>query len=409
MTKIELGWNSQEALDIYNMKQQVKNFEPKLLRSNITDANKETILKLIKRRTNDGLTPGRIRQYYRTFIWVAERIKKNLVVLTLEDVREIVHLINNKCRSEYTRVEMLCTFKKGMQIIKGYPKPESPHIRYPQELAWISTSPDRRKISRPSWDDLVQEKELYKDVIRFACNSRDKLLLVMLRESGARIGSIATARIGDLVFRNQGFVLRAKRDKTGPIDIPFYIATPYLNDWLNDHPHGDNKRAPLFVCLTRHRGQLLTYSGIQDAIRSICKRSGFTKKLNPHHLRHSDATILGLYMPTSLMEKRYNWSSGSPMPSYYQHVSGKQVDIAMRKLRGLEADELPRPMKAPLCKKCNIIAYIHSMRCPHCGQIVKIEEMDEERKKQEPVKVSEDAVRTLAKLLTQVMQKHEVE
>ena len=63
------------------------------------------------------------------------------------------------------------------------------------------------------------------------------------------------------------------------------------------------------------------------------------------------------------------------MPGHYQHVSGRQVDVAMRKLRGLGADELPKPMTAPFCEKCKVIAKIHTMRCPSCRKQVKMQEM----------------------------------
>ena len=51
----------------------------------------------------------------------------------------------------------------------------------------------------------------------------------------------------------------------------------------------------------------------------------------------------------------------------------------MRKLRGLSHEELPKPMEVPICKRCNIIAKIHTMRCPKCGGIVKMNEVEKEK------------------------------
>lgn len=364
-------------LDIHDVRQKMARALSGLQKEDILQENKKILRDFVEHRRSEGISISTLYSHYSCLLWVSRFITRPFDQLNEKDVRKIVGRINEHCRSEHHRVHKLVLLKKGLQIIKGYPKPKAPHIRYPPEIAWINTSLNRTKISRPSWDDLITEEEIYRQVIRHAHNSRDKLLLVMLRESGARIGSIANAKIGDVVFRDFGFILRARKDKTGPIDIPFYIATPYMIDWLEDHPCGGDADAPLFVRRRKGYAQL-KYMGIYSALQAIFRRAGLNKRFNPHHFRHSDASIMGLYLPTSLMEQKYNWCAGSSMPSVYQHVSGKQVDVAMRRLRGLSADELPKPMTAPFCKKCKVIVKIHTLRCSRCRQQVKMKDMDEQ-------------------------------
>src|SRR5260370_38347370 len=140
---------------------------------------------------------------------------------------------------------------------------------------------------------------------------RDRLLCLMLKEGGFRIGEILGMRMEDLEFGKQGVHVRFRPDnengaraKAGygrdrfvhlPTDILGLLDIYLTEVWIEAAPSTDhlwivlNKRAKSREsCLTY--GSALTVSAVEEMVQYYSKKSGIM--LHPHILKTTHATAL---------------------------------------------------------------------------------------------------------------------
>jgi len=75
---------------------------------------------------------------------------------------------------------------------------------------------------------------------------RDRALIALLWDSGARITEVLNIDVGDLAFDKYGATVIVD-GKTGSRKIRLVPSVPDIHAWLEQHPDGTNPRAPLFV------------------------------------------------------------------------------------------------------------------------------------------------------------------
>lgn len=171
---------------------------------------------------------------------------------------------------------------------------------------------------------LPEDLITYDEAIRIsecANNLRDRSLFQSKIDAGCRIGEILTARIGEVHFNDAGAVLYSD-GKTGYKPIILTWAAKTLAQWLNIHPFRNNKDAPVFCLLNRRTPVQMTYSAAVSAFQKCVKKSGCTKRVWLHLLRHVSCTedsVRG--MSDSYRKYKYHWSPNSRMPAVYEHLS----------------------------------------------------------------------------------------
>jgi integrase/recombinase XerD len=108
-------------------------------------------------------------------------------------------------------------------------------------------------------------------------------VLQVLYDTGLRARELANLRISDF-DRRQGVltVRHGKGDKARV--IPYGQQT---RETLNEYFRQERPQDALFVGSTT--GELFTVRGVQYVVSQACKRSGLTKRVHPHTLRHSFA------------------------------------------------------------------------------------------------------------------------
>lgn len=240
--------------------------------------------------------------------------------------------------SEWTKHDYKVTIKRFYKWLKGNDE------TYPEEVKWIKTTLKENQIVLP--EDLLTEDEV-KTLVDVALSPRDKAFIITLCESGARIGEVGSMHINDVTFEERYTALRL-RGKTGSRRVIVVAATPYLNMWLQNHPQRNDPDAPLWINLsTVNRFKPLSYPALAKILRVAVERSGITKKVTPHKLRHSRATFLASRITESQMNEIFGWNQGSDMPSIYVHLSGRDVDDAILGVYGLKKTEEDKPSLRP--------------------------------------------------------------
>ncbi|MCP1661869.1 site-specific recombinase XerD [Methanocalculus sp. AMF5] len=218
-----------------------------------------------------------------------------------------------------------------------------------------------------------------------ACGERqrDRALIAILWDSGARITEITNIDVGDLAFDKYGATVIVN-GKTGRRKLRLISSTPDLQEWLEQHPYTTNPRAPLFITsrsYTSKEPRRLAGRTINNLFARLGRQAGIHKPCNPHAIRHARLTDLareGL----SEMELRIvaGWSKSSSMPETYIHLSGVDVEKKILRAEGFlqdedqERDQAMRPIKCPRCKTLNSP---NRWFCKNCTMTLRIEAANE--------------------------------
>ena len=158
---------------------------------------------------------------------------------------------------------------------------------YPEQVSWLKTHGfERRKL--PS--DILTQEEV-KKLADSTLNPRDRALIMLLYESGARAGELIGLNIRDLTFDEYGAVIMLD-GKTGMRRVRVLDSVPDLKVWLNNHPNSKNPDAALFPELRGKFNRLGNHATLAHILKSAKMRSGLQKRIYPHIFRHSRATHL---------------------------------------------------------------------------------------------------------------------
>lgn len=216
-----------------------------------------------------------------------------------------------------------------------------------------------------SANDILTEEEIQR-LINYAATLRDKALISVLYDSGARIGSVLGLRRMDIQFDQYGAVIHLRSDKTGRRRIRVVNAVPILRDHLNGLP---DKRQDAGIWFT-HDWKPLGYQGAMLAIKTAGRRSGLTKSVRPHMLRHARATEFARKNVSEAAAKaQFGWAPNSSMWMRYTHLNATDVDREVLRVSGIKMDdgiknESPlRPIKCPACERENDSSYTYCSEC----------------------------------------------
>jgi len=254
--------------------------------------------------------------------------------------------------------------KKFMCYVHGS-DPRSP----PECVEWIKVKPIGGKEKSP--EEMLTPEEI-QAMIAATENPRDRALITLMAESGARLGEVVTARIRDVKFTERGFSLTVK-GKTGTRTVPLFVSETDLKEWLNNyHPFKHDADAPLFTSYTDKRKKSnLKEEGVARIVRMASARAGVKKRVYPHLFRHTRATQLArLGWTEPMLKKFFGWDRNSKMPSVYVHLAETDIEDKYYEMYGKEQiKERPehhitqKPLVCPVCKQNNPTGFVFCFNC----------------------------------------------
>jgi hypothetical protein len=180
-------------------------------------------------------------------------------------------------------------------------------------------------------------------------------------------------RTQDVVLNEQGGYIVVK-GKTGSRRVPLIESIPELQIWLNMHPFKNDKTCPVWTA-TNISKKALGYRGLYDIVEKLAKRACLPDDITPHSLRHASATHHATKLNEFQMRQLYGWTASSPMPSRYVHLSGKDLDDAIRAYNGLPTTthaDAPNPTKPKECPRCHKENSALASFCMGCGMALDI-------------------------------------
>jgi len=356
-----------------NVDERLKNLD----NSNISESNKI----LIKRFTDECFTMGlgdhRVLKYISTMKLITEKMNIDLETTTIEDIKKYVAWLERSDKAAWTKHDYKVTIKKFFRWLNG--KEDDPEI-----TRWIKTSIKKNNKRLP--EDMLKEEDVIK-LVDAAVNTRDKALIAMLWDLGARIGEIGDLQIKHINFDEYGAKVTLN-GKTGARVVRAVWCIPYLMGWIEQHPDKKNPESRLWAVFDDKRRanstSTLMHGAIRMQLKRIVKRAGIKKKITPHIFRHSRATYMANHLTEAQMNAYFGWVQGSGMPSIYVHLSGKDVDKSVLRANGIEIEDdtkqaATKPIQCPRCAKINTA---NATFCFNCGAALTLKtamDMDENK------------------------------
>ncbi|WP_298682990.1 site-specific integrase [uncultured Methanomethylovorans sp.] len=220
-------------------------------------------------------------------------------------------------------------------------------------------------------EELVSPDDVMK-MLNACMNPRDRALISLIYESGARRGEILRLAICDATPEPDGYRIRLN-GKTGIRRILVIDSAQYLHQWLIVHPCRADPQAPIFCTLGDGKRQIAV-SSLELILKSAAKRAGIEgKRLNPHAFRHAQATEKSRYFTDSQLRVYLGWAKNSSMPSVYDHLKGESLDDDIRRHHGMLPKTIDPVQKAIECPRCHRTLPGDAEYCGYCMMPLSIE------------------------------------
>ena len=344
--------------DIYGYGKILERTYSRIESSAINQENKQLILKFLEECLANGLSKARIIKYGATLLQLARIAGKPFESLKKEDILRIVKEVELRNYSEWTKRDYKIILKKFYRWLKGSEE-------YPEEVRWIRP----RIKSKTVLPEEILTTEEVKLMAEKAENLRDKTFILVLYESGCRIGEILSLKLKHVQNDENGMFLIVK-GKTGSRRVRILTSASILACWIENHPLKENPEAPLWVTLgTNHRYTPLKHATVRTILKKAALKAGIRKRIYPHLFRHSRATHLAKHLTEAQLKQFMGWVQGSRMASTYVHLSGRDLDEALLRINGVKynGSDKRSNFRVISCPKCGQANSPISKFCLKCG------------------------------------------
>ena len=343
--------------------------------SQIIEPNRKALLEFVEYCQAQGYEVPTIVRHIFCLRKVSKILGKSFRRATRDDMIRVVAEIEKEELSDRTKLNEKISLKRFYKWLNG-------DEEFPENVKWIKTS--RKKGNRILPENLLTEEEV-KQIAEAAINQRDRALVLVLYESGCRIGEVLSLRIRNVQFDKYGAILVVD-GKTGPRRVRIISSAPALANWLDHHPQKENQDAALWTSFDRVSStQPLQYYACRKMLQELAVRARINKRVNPHSFRHARASKLANSLTESQMKEYLGWTQDSNMASVYVHLSGRDIDNALLRVNGirLETKQEESVLQIVKCMRCETNNSPASRFCTKCGSPLDlktaIELQDEEK------------------------------
>jgi site-specific recombinase XerD len=170
-------------------------------------------------------------------------------------------------------------------------------------------------------------------MVRAASNPRDRLIVLILAETGCRLGELIGLRVGDLVVQGGHHFLNL-RGRAGErwVAIRGDLYRQLMAYISGGRPGSPVDEEPVFMAQRRRDGkyEALTPSGVQQMIRYLARDAGIRKRVHPHLFRHTYGTeFIARGGDSAMLAKVLGQRSLAVINSLYAHPRQSQIAQAM--------------------------------------------------------------------------------
>jgi integrase len=356
-------------MNIHNYEKKVESVCEKL--NDLREQDKKDILEFKRQLVIDDISPGRIMKYIYTLKKLSELNDKPFRECRKEDIINLMEKMQKLDYTDWTRADFKKILKRFFKWLR------QTEDSYPPEVKWIKTSIRNQK----KLPNELLTKEEVESLANATGNIRDKAFILLLYDSGCRIGEFLPIKINDVIFDECGCVILVD-GKTGKRRVRILDYSKELLMWLQSHPNKENPGAFVW-CEFNKNNEMLSYSYVCRMLRKAKQKAGISKKVNPHAFRHARASNYATKLPEQTLKKHFGWVNSSKMLDIYVSIDDKQQDDTLLKnIKGIQPKEGQiKKIETKVCPRCNEVNAILAPLCKRCGNPfdINIIEMDKQR------------------------------
>lgn len=328
----------------------------------ICPENKQLLLGFAQSQLAKGISRVRIVKCTYCLRFLSKWLGKPFSEADKLDLVALVGGLETKEYAENTKYDFKIVLKMFYRWFKGDSE------TYPPEVSWLK--PQLKNKSHKLPEELLTEEDVL-ELARATTNARDKAFVLILYESGCRIGELLSLKVKNVQFDQYGAILRVT-GKTGDRRVRIISSAPALTAWLDAYGRSTDPNAPLWpprMAYHAQRGKAAEYRSIYVMLRTLAKKSGIRKNVFPHLFRHSRATFLASKMTEAQMKEYFGWTQSSEMASVYVHLSGREVDATLLQMHAMASAPKTEEIKLAvrICSRCHEKNSPSQAYCGRCG------------------------------------------
>ncbi|MGA8905262.1 MAG: site-specific integrase [Candidatus Bathyarchaeia archaeon] len=328
----------------------------------VLDANRKKIKQFLEYIRAEGLSTPRQVRYTYVLRKLSSLLGREFRRTTKTDMIRVISDLEKQDTAYDTKLSEKQCIKRFYKWLRNT------EDDYPVEVKWIRAKRNNNHKILP--EHLLTEDEV-KKLAEICQNQRDRALILVLYETGCRVGEILTLKLGDVQFDTHGAIMIMK-GKTGPRRVRVIFSAKALSEWLNHHPSRLDPESPLWTSFeSAGSTKPLEYYAFRKMLSVTASRAKIGKRVNPHSFRHARASNLANVLTEAQMKEYLGWVGDSRMASTYVHLSGRNIDNALLKLNGIktedEVNNEEHTLKIKTCLRCQEVNSPTSGFCSRCG------------------------------------------
>lgn len=217
-------------------------------------------------------------------------------------------------------------------------------------------------------------------IINAANTVRDRSLLYVLYESGARSAEVARLMWKDANFDEYGAGLTIMDTKENTVRYSRLISgAQALLELKNNYGRPVTPDSYIF---SNNDGTPLTYAGMNQILKRALKRTEIEKHVTLHGFRHARATHMVVQGYQESIIKQSLWGNvNTKMFDVYVSLGKEAIDTEFLKRAGItvQKNEIDNPMSARQCHHCGKVNGPDTNYCGKCGRPLTKEAQTEEQ------------------------------
>ncbi|MDV3278758.1 MAG: site-specific integrase [Nitrososphaerales archaeon] len=365
--------------DIHDYLYQLRNAESRLERdSRVRPQDKKLIRAFMKQVKAQGVSLGRQAKYVNTLMTVSHHMRVTYRRAKRRDIEDLMTRLadheftvrnwdgteSQRHYSAETMADFKIMVKRFMKFVRyGDTDKDTP---YPEEVRWLRKTIKASEKQEP----LFFTDEEVRELIKAADTYRDKAIISVAAELGARVSELLLLRVGDVQFDDAGAIVHIRRGKTGARTLRLIASVDHLARYLETHRFRTDPNAPLWLTLSpNHLDEPFGWKACSAMIKDVAKKAAIKKpRVHMYMFRHESATRNAKFLTDSELRLMYGWSMSSRTPATYIHLSGGDLDRKYQAVYSGRPVEPPKPEFAPvICPRCKEKASPGMMYCPKCA------------------------------------------
>ena len=305
--------------DPYYTHSKIERYEKRIKESEeIRPRNKQLFIDFVKWLRSDATSiksESRILKYYWHFWRILRTCTIDMDHMTRPDVEKLLDDIKaaKVCGGKGYSPATYADFQRLIKIFWKWLKGGGENS--PDEVKWIRVNEPKNKVKA---ENIPTEQEIYRmrDAMR---NLRDKALIMVMKETGWRIGEHLETRIKNVSYTNDGIELNVISPKTGELLWTLLIESlPWLQLWLENHPDKKNPETCLWVTTYAGNPRRMGYGTIVKVLKDAAKRWELSKEYSFSLLYLISIAVKDFEVTRLLSEKGYV----EDQVAYSNHVLG---------------------------------------------------------------------------------------